>query len=152
MGGRPQANVRATRFTSPTTSRSRLALWMLMAAVACVLLIAAVNVANLWLARSLGRARDVALRAALGQELAIRAAVGASPGRLVRLATSSSLMVTGAVPHPGTMMGAATGRGLAGLLCGVSPYDPLTLVVFAVVVQAALAASVVLARRALAGE
>ena len=40
-------------------SQSRLALWMLTAAVACVLLIAAVNVANLWLARSLGCARDV---------------------------------------------------------------------------------------------
>ena len=46
-------------------------------------------------------------------------------------------------------MGAATGRGLAGPLYGVSPYDPLTLVVVAVVVfLAALAALVVLARRA----
>ena len=57
--------------------------------------------------------------------------------------------MTGAGLILGTMMGAATGRGLAGLLYGVSPYDPLTLVVAAVVVfLAALAASVVPARRA----
>ena len=68
-------------------SRSRLALWMLMAAVACVLLIAAVNIANLWLARSLGRARDVALRAALG----------ASPARIVRQhLTESTTLAVGA--------------------------------------------------------
>ena len=83
------------------------------------------------------------------QELAIRAAVGASPGRLVRLVMRSSLMVTGAGLILGTMMGAATGRGLAGLLYGVGPYDPLTFVVVAVgVFLAALAASVVPARRA----
>ena len=83
------------------------------------------------------------------QELAIRAAVGASPGRLVRLVIRSSLTVTGAGLILGTMMGVATGRGLAGLLYGVSPYDPLTLVVVAVVVVlAALTASVVPARRA----
>ena len=83
------------------------------------------------------------------RELAIRAAVGASPGRLVRLVIRSSLTMSGAGIILGTMMGAATGRGLAGLLYGVSPYDPLTLVVVAVVVfVAALAASVVPARRA----
>ena len=47
------------------------------------------------------------------QELAIRTAVGASPGRLVRLVIRSSLMMTGAGLILGTMMGAATGRGVS---------------------------------------
>ena len=83
------------------------------------------------------------------RELAIRAAVGASPGRLVRLVVSSSLVVTGAGVVMGTTMAAATGRSLAGLLYGVSPFDPATFAtVAAVVALAALAATVVPARRA----
>jgi len=90
-------------------------------------------------------ARSIAERR---QELAIRAAVGASPGRLVRLVIRSSLTMSGAGLILGTMMGAATGRGLAGLLHGVSPYESLTLVVVAVIVfVAALAASVAPARQ-----
>ena len=82
-------------------------------------------------------------------ELAIRAAVGASPGRLVRLVLRSALAVTGAGLAAGLLAAAATGRGLASLLYGVGPYDPVTFAAAAAaVVVAALAASAIPARRA----
>ena len=82
-------------------------------------------------------------------ELAIRSAVGASPGRLVLLVLRSALAVTGAGLAAGLLAAAATGRGLASLLYGVGPYDPVTFAAAAAaVVLAALAASAIPARRA----
>ena len=74
--------------------QSRLALWMLSGAVFCVFLIAAANVTSLSLARSTARAR----------EMAVRAALGANAGRIVRQLLTESVVLAAVSGLIGTLL------------------------------------------------
>jgi putative ABC transport system permease protein len=123
------------------TGRVRLALMILLGAVACVLLIACANVASLMLARAAGRRTEVAVRSALGAgrwqlirqtlvECLLLSFVGGLAGLLLAWAGVGWLMKMNAGAIPRAEEIGVDGRALGftllvslvtGLLCGVVP-------------------------------
>jgi putative ABC transport system permease protein len=94
-------------FAAYSVHKARPLIILLMAAVACVLLIACANVANLLLARGSFRTH----------EMAIRSAIGAARRRLLWQCLVESLLLS--------LIGAGAGFGLAALLVnGVAKFGP----------------------------
>lgn len=111
---RARSSVRVRPLQGELTHSSRSAIYVLMGAVACILLIVCANVANLFLERSIARER----------EIAIRAAIGASRSRVVRLLLAESLMLGAAGGLLGILIAYCATSALGFLLPTTIP-DPI---------------------------
>jgi predicted permease len=89
-------------FAGRTVEKARPLVILLILAVACVLIIACANVANLLLARASHRSR----------EMAVRSAIGANPARLVRQCLVESVLLSVCGASAGIIVSAASIAGL----------------------------------------
>lgn len=99
--------VNVVSMTDEVVGRIRPALLVLLGAVGLVLLIAAVNVANLMLTRTAAQSREVAIRSALG----------AGRGRLIR----NKIVESGVLAVVGGALGVVAAAGTTTLLLAIAP-------------------------------
>ena len=112
----PEANgtkraVRVAPYQDDITAAARPALLVLAGAVGCVLLIACANLAGLMLVRTVGR----------GRELAVRAALGATRARLARLILLESAGLAAAGVALGLLLAFWATQGLARIAPRILP-------------------------------
>ncbi len=93
---------KAYAFAGRTLEKARPLVILLILAVACVLIIACANVANLLLARASHRSR----------EMAVRSAIGADPARIVRQCLVESVLLSVCGASAGIIVSAASIAGL----------------------------------------
>ena len=106
---RRDLGMKLATFSELYVGESAKALWILMGVVVLVFLISCANVANLFLARAMQRRGETALRAALG----------ASRGRLARLVLTEAVLVALAAGSLGLLMS----RWAVSLLVSLAPSE-----------------------------